>query len=87
MEFPPGFEPKAAGCSLSRSSLEVNIDRKSESNTALFSDPLPAAQRMLANELYISSKKSLFHYFEEVIAEEITNCLCYGLERSIDQVS
>ncbi|RCV19547.1 hypothetical protein SETIT_3G394700v2 [Setaria italica] len=84
-EFPPGFEPKSAGLSLSRSSLEANIDRKSESSTALFSDPLAVAQRMLANELYISSKQSLFHYFEEVIAEEITNCLCYGLESSIDQ--
>uniref|UniRef100_K3Z3G4 [histone H3]-lysine(4) N-trimethyltransferase n=1 Tax=Setaria italica TaxID=4555 RepID=K3Z3G4_SETIT len=64
-EFPPGFEPKSAGLSLSRSSLEANIDRKSESSTALFSDPLAVAQRMLANELYISSKQSLFHYFEE----------------------
>ena len=48
--------------------------------------PLAIVQRMLANELYISSKQSLFHYFEEVVAEEITNCLCYGLESGIDQV-
>jgi hypothetical protein len=91
MEFPPGFEPrgKSAGCSLSASSLEANgsanVDRKSESSTTLFSGPLEVVQRMLANELYISSKQSLFHYFEEVIAEEITNCLCYGLESGIDQ--
>jgi hypothetical protein len=92
MEFPPGFEPrgKSAGCSLSASSLEANgsanVDRKSESSTTLFSGPFEVVQRMLANELYISSKQSLFHYFEEVIAEEITNCLCYGLESGIDQV-
>ncbi|CAN6335038.1 unnamed protein product [Urochloa humidicola] len=91
MEFPPGFEPKSARRSLSRSSLELeasgtaNIDSKSESSTAFFSGPLAVVQRMLANELYISSKQSLFHFFEEVIAEEITNCLCYGLESSIDQ--
>ncbi|CAL4897774.1 unnamed protein product [Urochloa decumbens] len=90
-EFPPGFEPKSARRSLSRSSVELeasgsaNTDSNSESSTALFSGPLAVVQRMLANELYISSKQSLFHYFEEVIAEEITNCLCYGLESSIDQ--
>jgi hypothetical protein len=93
MEYPPGFEPcwESAKSSLSPTLLEVNrgakIDGKSESSTTLFSSPLAVPQRMLANELYISSKQSLFHYFEEVIAEEITNCLCFGLESSIDQVT
>ncbi|XP_066357017.1 histone-lysine N-methyltransferase ATXR7-like isoform X2 [Miscanthus floridulus] len=90
MDFPPGFGPcrKSPESSLSPSLLEVNgsaMDGKSESSTTLFSGPLAVVQRMLANELYISSKQSLFHYFEEVIAEEITNCLCFGLESSIDQ--
>lgn len=71
MKFPPGFEP----C------------RESESSTGLFSGPLAVVHRMLANELYISSKQSLFQHFEEVIAEEIANCLCYGLQSSTDQVS
>ena len=92
MDFPPGFGPcrKSPESSLSPSLLEVNgsaMDGKSESSTTLFSGPLAVVQRMLASELYISSKQSLFHYFEEVIAEEITNCLCFGLESSIDQVS
>ncbi|WVZ91259.1 hypothetical protein U9M48_037455 [Paspalum notatum var. saurae] len=77
MDFPPGFGP----C---YESASAKIDGKSES-TIIFSGPLAVAQRMLANELYISSKQSLFHYFEEVIAEEITNCLYFGLERSIDE--
>ncbi|OEL14382.1 Histone-lysine N-methyltransferase ATXR7 [Dichanthelium oligosanthes] len=91
IRFPPGFEPcwESSGRSLSPSPIEANgsanIDRRSESSTTLFSGPLAVVQRMLANELYISSKQSLFHYFEEVIAEEITSCLCYGLECSIDQ--
>ncbi|KAF8655713.1 hypothetical protein HU200_061037 [Digitaria exilis] len=69
MKFPPGFEP----C------------WESESSVALFSGPFAVVQRMLANELYVSSKQSLFQHFEEVIAEEIANCLCYGLQSSIDQ--
>jgi hypothetical protein len=81
---------ESAKSSLSPSLLEVNggakIGAKSESSTILFSGPLAVHQRMLANELYISSKQSLFHYFE-VIAEEITHCLCFGLESSVDQVS
>jgi hypothetical protein len=93
MDFPPGFGPcwKSPESSLSPSLLEVNgsakLDGKSESSTTLFSGPLAVVQRMLANELYISSKQSLFHYFEEVIADDITNCLCFGLESNIDQVS
>lgn len=91
MDFPPGFGPcwKSPESSLSPSLLEVNgsakLDGKSESSTTLFSGPLAVVQRMLANELYISSKQSLFHYFEEVIADDITNCLCFGLESNIDQ--
>lgn len=93
MDFPPGFGPcwNSPQSSLSQSLLEVNgstkMDGNSESSNTLFSGPLAVVQRMLANELYVSSKQSLFHYFEEVIAEEITNCLCFGLESSIDQVS
>ncbi|XP_062192167.1 histone-lysine N-methyltransferase ATXR7-like isoform X2 [Phragmites australis] len=92
MDFPPGFGPswESAESSLSSSLLEVNygtdkIDWKSESSTTLFSGPLAGVQMTLANELYVASKQSVFHYFEEVIAEEITNCLCFGLESSINR--
>ncbi|KAK3147474.1 hypothetical protein QOZ80_3BG0282790 [Eleusine coracana subsp. coracana] len=69
MDFPPGFGPSCG----------------SETSITLFSGPLRGAQMMLANELYVASKQSLFHYFQEVIAEEITNSLCFGLESRIDE--
>ncbi|TVU47345.1 hypothetical protein EJB05_06942 [Eragrostis curvula] len=72
MDFPPGFGPD-------------KIDGRSEPSATLFSGPLAGVQKMLANELYVASKQSLFHYFEEVIAEEITNSICFGLESNIDQ--
>ncbi|XP_062204737.1 histone-lysine N-methyltransferase ATXR7 isoform X2 [Phragmites australis] len=94
MDFPPGFGPswESTESSLSSSLLEVNyridkIDGKSESSATLFSGPLSGVQMMLANELYVASKQSVFHYFEEVIAKEITNCLCFGLESSINPES
>ncbi|KAG8049251.1 hypothetical protein GUJ93_ZPchr0009g1653 [Zizania palustris] len=40
---------------------------------------------VLANELYVVAKETLFHHFKEVITEEITNCLCFGLEGDINQ--
>ncbi|KAK3151392.1 hypothetical protein QOZ80_3AG0245270 [Eleusine coracana subsp. coracana] len=69
MDFPPGFGPSCG----------------SETSITLFSGPLRGAQMMLANELYVASKQSLFCYFQEVIAEEITNCLCLELESGIDE--
>ncbi|KAL6626751.1 hypothetical protein ACP70R_030477 [Stipagrostis hirtigluma subsp. patula] len=91
-DFPPGFGPsrELAESSLYPSRLGVNhgtdkIDGKPESSTTLFSGPLAGAQMTLANELYVASKHSLFDYFEEIIAEELTNCVCSGLESSVDQ--
>ncbi|KAL6623423.1 hypothetical protein ACP70R_033302 [Stipagrostis hirtigluma subsp. patula] len=91
-DFPPGFGPSGepAECSHSSSLLEVNSgtnknDEKHESNTDLCSGPSAGAQIMLANELYVASKHSVFRHFEEIIAEEIANCLCSGLASSIDQ--
>jgi hypothetical protein len=91
MDFLPGFGPtcESSGVSLSPSLLggTGEIDGRAEPSATLFSGPLAGAQMALANELYVASKQSLFCYFEEVIAEEITNCLCYGLESSIAEVS
>jgi len=94
MDFPPGFGPGCGSSEVSPSSSLLGgnngtgkIDGRSGPSTTLFSGPLVGAQMMLANELYVASKQSIFHYFEEVISEEITNCLCFGLESSIDEVS
>jgi hypothetical protein len=91
MDFPPGFGPSCESSEVSLSSSSLGrtgkIGARSEPRTTLYSGPLSGAQMMLVNELYVASKQSLFHYFEEVIAEEITNCLCSGLGSSIDEVS
>ncbi|KAM0881877.1 hypothetical protein ACQ4PT_032662 [Festuca glaucescens] len=92
MDFPPGFGPslECAESSLSRPLLDIDscedkISRKSESCSTIYFDPSSGVQLMLANELYVSAKESLFHHFREVIAEEITNWLCFGLEDITDQ--
>lgn len=94
MDFPPGFGPSwdSAESSLSPSFPDVDygadkINGKSESSSTLFFGPLAGVQITLANELYVAAKETLFDHFREVIAEEITNCLCFGLEGSINQVS
>ncbi|OEL23692.1 Histone-lysine N-methyltransferase ATXR7, partial [Dichanthelium oligosanthes] len=52
--------------------------------TTSFSGPLAVVQRTVANELYISSKQSLFHYFEEVIAEEYQ--IVYAMDSKAEQI-
>jgi hypothetical protein len=93
MDFPPGFGPslERAESSLSPSSIDIHsceykISGKPESRSTIYFDPSSGVQVMLANELYVSAKETLFHHFREVIAEEITNCLCFGLEDGTDQV-
>uniref|UniRef100_A0ACD6AQC3 Uncharacterized protein n=3 Tax=Avena sativa TaxID=4498 RepID=A0ACD6AQC3_AVESA len=92
MDFPPGFGPslECAESSLSRSllgvgSCEDKISGKPESSSTIYFDPSSGVQVMLANELYVSAKETLFHHFRDVIAEEITNWLCFGLEDITDQ--
>ncbi|KAL5225860.1 hypothetical protein ABZP36_012499 [Zizania latifolia] len=92
IDFPPGFGPswESAEHSLSPSlfGVEYGTDKtngKSESSSTVFSGPLGRVQIMLANELYVVAKETLFHHFKEVIAEEITNCLCFELEGAINQ--
>ncbi|KAF0889411.1 hypothetical protein E2562_023699 [Oryza meyeriana var. granulata] len=92
MDFPPGFRPNLESAEQSHSAslfdVEYGTDKtneKSESNSTLFSGPLGRVQIMLANELYVAAKETLFDHFKEVIAEEITNCLCFGLEDEINQ--
>ncbi|TVU49082.1 hypothetical protein EJB05_00373, partial [Eragrostis curvula] len=46
------------------------------------SSPLAQAQTMLGNQLYVASKQSIFQHFEELIAKELTNCLCVGVSSS-----
>jgi hypothetical protein len=93
MDFPPGFGPslERAESSLSPSSIDIHsceykISGKPESRSTIYFDPSSGVQVMLANELYVSAKETLFHHFREVIAEEITNCLCFGLEDGTNQV-
>ena len=93
MDFPPGFGPSLEYAESSHSasllavdSCEGKISGKPESSSTIYYDPSSGVQVMLANELYVSAKETLFHHFREVIAEEITNCLCFGLEDSTDQV-
>ncbi|XP_010237026.1 histone-lysine N-methyltransferase ATXR7 isoform X1 [Brachypodium distachyon] len=92
MDFPPGFGPsiECPESSLPPLSLDVvscadQISGKPKSSSTIFIGPLAGVQIMLANELYVAAKETLFHHFREVIAEEITNCLCIGLEESTDQ--
>ncbi|KAM0848416.1 hypothetical protein ACQ4PT_054395 [Festuca glaucescens] len=92
MDFPPGFGPslECAESSLSPSLLDIDscedkISRKPESRSTIYFDPSSGVQVMLANELYVSAKETLFHHFREVIAEEITNWLCFGREDITDQ--
>ncbi|KAL5206033.1 hypothetical protein ABZP36_034242 [Zizania latifolia] len=92
IDFPPGFGPswESAEHSLSPSlfGVECGTDKtngKSESSSTLFSGPLGRIQVVLANELYVVAKETLFHHFKEVITEEITNCLCFGLEGDNNQ--
>uniref|UniRef100_A0A0E0MPJ1 [histone H3]-lysine(4) N-trimethyltransferase n=1 Tax=Oryza punctata TaxID=4537 RepID=A0A0E0MPJ1_ORYPU len=89
MDFPPGFGPNRESAEHSHSAcVEYVSDKtngKSGSSTTLFSGPLGRVQVMLANELYVAAKEALFQHFKEVIAEEITNCLCIGLEDNINQ--
>ncbi|CAM0948849.1 unnamed protein product [Alopecurus aequalis] len=92
MDFPPGFGPslECAERSLSASLLDVDscedkISGKPVPRSTIYYNPSSGVQVMLANELYVSAKETLFHHFREVIAEEITNCLCFGLEDNTDQ--
>uniref|UniRef100_A0A0D9Y1D6 [histone H3]-lysine(4) N-trimethyltransferase n=1 Tax=Leersia perrieri TaxID=77586 RepID=A0A0D9Y1D6_9ORYZ len=91
MDFPPGFGPNRESAEHNSGSLfgvehgTYKTHGKSESTSTLFSGPLARVQVMLANELYVAAKEELFDHFKEVIAEEITKCLCSGLEDDINQ--
>ncbi|XP_015698392.1 histone-lysine N-methyltransferase ATXR7-like isoform X1 [Oryza brachyantha] len=92
MDFPPGFGLNRESAEHSHSVFLFDVEHgtdktsgKSESSSTLFSGPLRRVQVMLANELYMAAKETLFQHFKEVIAEEITNCLCFGLEDDINQ--
>ncbi|KAM3253990.1 hypothetical protein ACQJBY_047860 [Aegilops geniculata] len=91
MDFPPGFGPTLE-CASPVSSPLLDIgscdDKNSwwrESSSATYFDPSSGVQVMLANELYVAAKETLFHHFREVIAEEIRNWLGFGLEDITDQ--
>lgn len=93
MDFPPGFGPRSecAESSVSPPLLDIGSceDKTSwwrESSSTIYFDPSSGVQVMLANELYVAAKETLFHHFREIIAEEITNWLCFGLEDITDQV-
>jgi hypothetical protein len=90
MDFPPGFGPNQESAEHSHSAcveyVTEKTDGRSGSSITLFSGPLGRVQVMLANELYVAAKEALFQHFEEVISEEITNCLCIGFEDDINQV-
>ncbi|BAT18061.1 Os12g0613200, partial [Oryza sativa Japonica Group] len=89
MDFPPGFGPNQESAEHSHSAcveyVTEKTDGRSGSSITLFSGPLGRVQVMLANELYVAAKEALFQHFEEVISEEITNCLCIGFEDDINQ--
>ncbi|KAE8806676.1 BTB/POZ domain-containing protein [Hordeum vulgare] len=91
MDFPPGFGPRLECASpvslplLDIGSCDDKISWWRESSSTTYFDPSSGVQVMLANELYVAAKESLFHHFRDVIAEEITNCLCFGLEDITDQ--
>uniref|UniRef100_A0A453JN66 GYF domain-containing protein n=1 Tax=Aegilops tauschii subsp. strangulata TaxID=200361 RepID=A0A453JN66_AEGTS len=92
MDFPPGFGPTLECASpVSPPLLDIGScdDKNSwwrESNSTTYFDTSSGVQVMLANELYVAAKETLFHHFREVIAEEITNWLGFGLEDITDQV-
>uniref|UniRef100_A0A453JN44 [histone H3]-lysine(4) N-trimethyltransferase n=1 Tax=Aegilops tauschii subsp. strangulata TaxID=200361 RepID=A0A453JN44_AEGTS len=91
MDFPPGFGPTLECASpVSPPLLDIGScdDKNSwwrESNSTTYFDTSSGVQVMLANELYVAAKETLFHHFREVIAEEITNWLGFGLEDITDQ--
>ncbi|KAK8966099.1 Histone-lysine N-methyltransferase EZ2 [Platanthera guangdongensis] len=69
LEFPPGFGPEArdvgvSACFSSESSPSKDLEMM---KTDLYGN--------LESELYLSAKKSLFEYFEDVLKEEITKLL------------
>ncbi|THU50634.1 hypothetical protein C4D60_Mb06t22350 [Musa balbisiana] len=94
MDFPPGFGPgkgpahtsayspliAEAGCLMDE---EVDIAKDAACDASLPGD-LIYTQQSLENELYVSAKTSLFHFFEDVIKEELTNLFCLEAEYKKD---
>lgn len=93
MEFPPGFGPKTSDvailtCFPSESSLSEAVETKQidlhlSNSLAICSKEV---QGDLESELYLSTKGSLFEYFEDVLKEELTKMLCIEAEDKLTKV-
>lgn len=92
MDFPPGFWPEIRDvdvltCFPSESSLTKAVETKQIDLhlTYMLSIGLKEVQGGLESELYLSAKKSLFEYYEDVLKEELTKILCLEAQDKINK--
>ncbi|KAL0916044.1 hypothetical protein M5K25_013526 [Dendrobium thyrsiflorum] len=92
MDFPPGFGPEVRDvdiltCFPSDRSLSEAVGTKQIDHqlTDMLAISLKEVQGELECNLYLSAKKSLFEYYEDVLKEELTNMLCLAAEDNINK--
>ncbi|KAI0503946.1 hypothetical protein KFK09_014893 [Dendrobium nobile] len=92
MDFPPGFGPEVRDvdiltCFPSDRSLSEAVGTKQIDLqlTDMLAISLKEVQGDLECNLYLSAKKSLFEYYEDVLKEELTNMLCLEAEDTINK--
>ncbi|KAH0458922.1 hypothetical protein IEQ34_011736 [Dendrobium chrysotoxum] len=92
MDFPPGFGPEVRDvdiltCFPSDKSLSEAVGTKQIDLqlTDMLAISLKEVQGDLECNLYLSAKKSLFEFYEDVLKEELTNMLCLEAEDNINK--